>query len=145
LLTINPNGSKYITFVKKFLLRKALKIKALVLLTAWMMIFAHNVVPHNHQDDCTIGCNQLVHKISPDENGFSNLYKFRSQPEEVRVCHISGFLFQQFSPDNSYFVDESEPGLSPSVISKDNLPPYNQVFVSEPATGSSSLRAPPVA
>ena len=124
---------------------KALKLKALILLAVWGMTFAHNVIPHFHQGDCVSGCHELIHDTSPFENDGAGLHKFKSQPEDVKVCHLSGLLFQQFSQDNFCFIYNSELSLQPLVISAPHLFAYTQEFVSDPATGSTSLRAPPVA
>jgi hypothetical protein len=133
------------TFGKIKTVRKALKIKALMLFAAWIMIFAHNIIPHNHPSENISGCHELVHKTNPDENDSNGLHKYKSQPEDIKVCHISSFLFQQFSQDNFYFGYDRDFSLDPSVIAEDYLFTYEQEFFSDPSVGSTTLRAPPVA
>lgn len=116
-----------------------------MLLTAWMMIFAHNIIPHNHPDECVTGCHELVHKTNPVESDSDSLHKYKSQTEDISVCHISNFLFQQFSQDNFYFRYDSELSFNPSVIPVDFSFTSTQEFISDPVIGSTSLRAPPVA
>ena len=126
-------------------MRKALKLKALMLLMAWMMIFAHNVIPHNHPEDCVAGCHELVHGTNPDRNDTGTLPIYRGQSEDINVCHISNLLFQQISQDNFFFRYDIELGLDPSVFSEQLPFLYTQEFISDPVIGSTSLRAPPVA
>ncbi len=126
-------------------MRKALKIKALVAFTAWMLIFAHNIIPHNHLNENVTGCYELVHKTNPDENDCSGLHKIKSQPEDISVCHISSFLYQQFGQDNFYFGNDRIDILNPSNIEEVLFHTYKQEFVSDQTIGSTSLRAPPVA
>jgi hypothetical protein len=124
--------------------RKAIKIKALMLLTAWTMIFAHSIIPHNHPAEYITGCHELLHKTAPVENDCNGLHKFKNQPEDIKVCHISGFLFQQFNQDNYYFKYTWDNTINPVSIAQPFLHSFKQDFVSDHSVGSTSLRAPPV-
>lgn len=126
-------------------MRKALKIKALVIFAAWMMIFAHSVIPHNHPDENINGCHELVHKTSPDENDVNGPVKFKNQPEDIDVCHISNFLYHQFGQDNFFYGNYRDISFNPSTIAEHILSLYKQAFFSDHSVGSTSLRAPPVA
>lgn len=126
-------------------MRKAIRIKALIIFAAWMMIFAHSIIPHNHPAEDITGCHELFHKTAPDENDCNGLSSFESQPEDIKVCHISGFLFHQFSQDNFYFKYTWDNVINPVSIAKSFLHSFKQDFVSDHSVGSTSLRAPPVA
>ena len=90
-------------------MRKHLKIKAFTFLFAWGMIFAHSVIPHNHCDDCITQCNESLHKTCSQNDEQGNLPEFLSHPDDVSVCHLSGFVYHQFDQDNliSFYPDNS--------------------------------------
>lgn len=126
-------------------MRNAIKIKALIVFAAWMTIFAHNVIPHNHIHENVTGCRELLHKTNPADYDHDGTQKYKSQPEDINVCHISGFLYHQFSQDNFWFENDRDFILNLSNIAEFILHTYKQEFVSDHTIGSTSLRAPPVA
>lgn len=80
-------------------MRKAIKIKVFILFVAWLTIFVHSIIPHNHIEE-NHGCQYLVHyshETSVDQDGS---VKLLNQPENIKVCHLSGLLFQNPAPEN---------------------------------------------
>jgi hypothetical protein len=126
-------------------LRRVLKIKACIILLAWLAIFLHNTIPHNHIYENISGCHELIHDSAAgtDNTGKSSLLV--SLPSEIHVCHISGFLFHSFNPDNlithplKNIIFCSGALKSPVVLYTD------QSYVSDHFHGSISFRAPPAA
>jgi hypothetical protein len=126
-------------------LRKAIKIKAYTILLAWGMIFAHSIIPHNHLDDCSSICCESNHQASPDVNDSGRTVIFISHPEDIRVCHVSGFLFHQFNQDN--LISDTFGGISITLISlaiRYSFSSSNS-FITEHWNSSASFRAPPSA
>jgi hypothetical protein len=126
-------------------LRKSIKIKAYIILLAWLAIFVHNTIPHHHIFENVSGCHELIHNSvgGTDDTGKSSM--FVSLPSEIHVCHISGFLFHSFNPENlithplKNIIFSCEVLKSPVVINTD------QSYVSDHFHGSTSFRAPPPA
>jgi len=126
-------------------LRKAYKIKALIIFIAWLIIFAHSVIPHNHLLDSFKGHYAPFHEFAEGADNCNMPSNFERQPEETKVCHFSNFLFKQFNQDNVLISATSEAhfyyaGLSVSIHINRTEP-----FLIRPYYGSSSLRAPPAA
>ena len=127
------------------MLRRFLKIKAYSILIAWLTIFVHNAIPHNHIYENLTCCKELIH------NSFHGNYNpVRSsdaitQSPDAKICHVSTFLFSNFNHDNLIvhfsqdFIFNSDP-LIDKVISV-----TEQSYISDHFHGTTSFRAPPVA
>jgi hypothetical protein len=126
-------------------LRKALKIKAYTILLAWGMIFAHSIIPHNHLDDCSSICCESDHQASKDVNDSEHTTIFISHPEDIRVCHVSGFLYHQFNQDN--LISDTCEGISITPISLALRYSFSSSdsLITEHWNSSASFRAPPSA
>ncbi len=124
-------------------MRKAVKIKAAAVFIAWLVIFTHSIIPHNHPQDNNNSCYQLFHEATPDENGCDIASKFESRPDEVNVCRFSNFLFNQLNQDNLMISNNRGPHYYPVFLAL-SASTYNEGnYISQPYYGTAPLRAPP--
>jgi hypothetical protein len=124
-------------------LRKGLKIKSLSLLLAWLVIFAHGVIPHHHVDELIPECHSVFHRVSADIGKDENPGAYKNTPSEETVCHYSGFIFGHLGSDNQVLISEGLVFIGlPGSTSCGNL--YTTLFFkTDSHTGISFLRAPP--
>jgi hypothetical protein len=126
-------------------LRKGIKIKSSVLLLAWLVIFAHGVIPHNHMQEGHEGCSDIVHNVSIGISDCDKAPFLEDQPDDAKVCHFSNFLFKQIEQDNFIFPSLTESKLSTESISCSFSDKSSNCYISVPYFGTSPLRAPPSA
>ncbi|MCJ7448834.1 MAG: hypothetical protein MUO72_14195 [Bacteroidales bacterium] len=126
-------------------MRKAVKIKAYTVLLSWMLIFTHNIIPHNHANENLTGCHELVHNSHTTGNDFTGPLKFKSQPEEVTVCHITTFLFHQFNQDTIICRTDSDSNIPPISLSGYASGKTFRIAISDYFNRIPFLRAPPAA
>jgi len=125
-------------------LRKGLKIKSFSLLLAWLVIFSHGIIPHHHVDELIPECHSVFHTVSADCGKGENPGTYKNTPSEETVCHYSGFIFGHQGSDNQLLISEGILfiGLSgPPASANLNTTLF---FRTDPHTGISFLRAPPV-
>jgi hypothetical protein len=125
-------------------LRKAIKIKAFSMILAWLMIFAHSVIPHVHRDECMTGYHEYVQKISHEISGTGVLMSVKTRPHDEKVCHVTNFILGQMSQDIPLYHSRKEISLIPVIIP--GLKRYNKqiIYIPEHFFSSSLLRAPPL-
>jgi hypothetical protein len=111
----------------------------------WMLIFIHNIIPHHHPIEDETGCYELIHRSSCDVLNNDVTQSCRCPDEQVKVCHISGLLFHQFSQDIQIISDNRDFHSIFTCPSGKAFFHENQYFISDHLYGSSSLRAPPSA
>lgn len=83
-------------------MRRWIKAKAAVLCLAWLVLFLHDAIPHNHSDHPGAGCHTLVHATESDDTDrgiISHLFNSH-QHDSSRVCHFSANLFTKHSLEN---------------------------------------------
>ena len=133
------------THDRDFHMRRWIKTKASVLCLAWLIIFLHDVIPHNHNDHQGEGCHTLIHATESNEaaDGTTRNISHSHHHESSRVCHFSTNLFTKHSLENIAAV-------LPSVQSpvSDSQPVdfrLNSIVVYSSASllSGTSLRAPP--
>lgn len=126
-------------------MRKGIKIKASAVFLAWGMIFLHNVIPHNHLHENNSGCSELIHNANPTEDDCSGPLKFKPEPGDINVCHISNFLYHQYSEDS--FIYHSGISSVNIIICQTGSFSHKSFnpFIKETYFDSASLRAPPSA
>lgn len=124
-------------------MRSHLKIKAYFILVAWLAIFMHNAIPHHHINENTEGCHELIHNTGEGNNDSGMSFSLTSQPSETKVCHISGFLFHSFNPENLIVHPVKDLNFSPELIKNIFITNTDQSFLPEHLNGSVSFRAPP--
>jgi hypothetical protein len=125
-------------------LRKGLKIKSLTLLLSWLVIFAHGVIPHHHVDELLPDCHRIFHTVSADNSIDEILCGYKTTPFQETVCHYSGFIFGHMGSDNQVLLSEGTVFMSPSESLTDGILYTTIFFKTDPHSGISFLRAPPV-
>ncbi len=126
-------------------MRRAIKIKAYAILLAWGMIFAHSIIPHNHIDECSSICCESNYPASSDSNDSGRTLKFVLHPDDVNICHISGFLFHQLNQDNLISDSYGNINISPLSLAISYSFNSSDSFITELWNSSASFRAPPTA
>jgi len=120
-------------------LRKGIKIKASLIILSWLMIMAHNIIPHNHHENdfCKLNEHFRTQGILNDE--------FHTQGNHYEVCRIAGLLFHQLSHDD-LFPEKNNNEYLFSALREDIITDNNKhFFYSHRFSASVSLRAPPAA
>jgi len=126
-------------------LKKAVKIKTFTIFLAWIVIFAHNIIPHNHLSDNFEGCRELIHEVNASKKVGDTHFQLKNLPEGVNSCHFSNILFNKLCQDNVLFSTSREDHIVPVTIISSVLVNKSELFLFRPFYGSSSLRAPPAA
>lgn len=128
-------------------MRKAINLKVFVMVVAWMVIFLHDAIPHNHNNSPEHSCHTVMHSSGPESDLVSSkhdhaehitaLYTIfadisHSHDEPV-VCHFStgpyqGQLFEMSAAvltDNhfSFFLQKTVETVVPTPISPVIAPP----------------------
>ncbi len=142
---LNNNIQKLFTiFVKIFrYLRKALKLKACIFLIAWLTIFAHNVIPHNHDDDNFPVCNELSHNSVPTQSDRDIFIKIDNVHSDQKVCHLSNFLFHNLSTEAFLAYSQRDIDFNPESRRSGIFYDSNHSLISDHFKGTTCLRAPP--
>jgi hypothetical protein len=124
-------------------LRRALKLKAYIFLIAWLTIFAHNVIPHNHTDENFTVCNELSHSSVPCPSGADITIKFGNIHSDQKVCHLSNFLFHNLSPEAFLAYYQRDINFNPESKGIKIFSDSNHSCISDHLKGTTCLRAPP--
>ena len=124
-------------------MRRAIKIKTFSLIVAWLMIFTHSIIPHNHMDYCSTGCHELIQKTSDENNNVSPTMTFNSMPDNEKVCHVAGFILGQMGQDIPLFHAKKEMTFAVVFVSALKRSSTQIFYIPEHFFSSSSLRAPP--
>lgn len=111
---------------------------------AWLVIFAHSVIPHDHVHDEYAELKSLIHSFSqPTGNLGSDVLTGIPGNDHENVCHFTENLFHQINYDVQLITSEVKNGLtyfdepiSFMFYEKDQIIPD---FILYP----NSLRAPP--
>ena len=96
-------------------MRKQIKTKAFLIGIAWMLIFLHGVIPHNHSDDICHYNNDIIHSDSGDgvnqENDNTVWLSQSDNHLHANICHFSTNLFLKITPDH-FFTTSSVPEIT---------------------------------
>lgn len=125
-------------------MRKAIKIKTLIISLAWIVIFAHSIIPHNHHSEYLKGCHNIIHNVTIFSHCSDKTLHIDKKPSEGKVCHFSGLIYHHLNSDNLVFPAEKEVYILPVITEGSVLIHKSTLFFSDPYLGNSSLRAPPV-
>jgi len=125
-------------------LRKGLTIKASVLLLAWLVIFFHNIIPHNHIYDSTQNCNNLVHSSFPCTSDNDGSLKFENERPGLQVCHLSNSPFNNLNAEVFLAYFSRDINFAPCRPACETIDTEGNFYVSDYLYGASFLRAPPV-
>jgi hypothetical protein len=122
-------------------LRKGIKIKASFMFLAWMLIFSHGIIPHNHHEDISL-LHGFHNKGCTVET--SNIV-IKSHTEDEKGCRISNIIFNKFSQDEQGYTPSNRTSRYFLVQSTTVIYNDHYTFLSGRFTESQSLRAPPCA
>ncbi len=125
-------------------MRKNIEIKVTFIFFAWLLIFAHGIIPHNHIDEDLCNHAGYIHE-SHDPGADSKSVEFRSLCHDYESCNISNILFQKFSSAEDPLLSESRTSYIPIATSGWYILKYDQQIPDAFAPGSGQLRSPPVA
>lgn len=126
---------------KIILLRRSLKIKALFIFLAWMMIFAHGIVPHNHIDADAGEYTGYHHNHQKS----GEAAEFRQICTDAGTCSISNILFQKFASDDNSLIPENNDIIGPFLPAERYIPTRDRQNPSGILPQFVFLRAPPLA
>jgi len=124
-------------------LRKGVKIKVISIFICWLIILAHNIIPHNHHEDSGLGLHEPSHYEALAQGTSETGPEFHGLRDDEEACHFSGLLFHNLSQDNLTVNDADNriwnPVLRPArlIVTGEILIYRNNFF------GAASLRAPP--
>lgn len=124
-------------------LKKTVRIKALPVLLAWCVIFAHSIIPHYHIEERHTGCCEIIHRISVDYNSISS-FKPESSHDEKTACHFSSLVFHNLQTDTLFYHDYKGYSLLIPDILKIVVTDKSVPLTSDNGRGIHSLRAPPL-
>jgi hypothetical protein len=112
---------------------------------AWLVIFIHGIIPHNHLNEKHNGCHKIIHNIvlHDHERDHDHTSRYADHPAEEKICHFSSFLYNHFSQDSFFLSTNIETHYPPVNLSESFKISYKDYYFSRPYYGSSSLRAPP--
>jgi hypothetical protein len=89
-------------------MRKALKAKVFILMAAWLVIFLHDAIPHNHDSSPEHKCHSLIHSTTSGHNNSTDgegvdaddkvsipdiLHRTHNHGHSV-ICHFSSGLYR---------------------------------------------------
>lgn len=130
-------------------MRKAIKIKTLLMLLSWMVIFLHGVIPHNHHLNHKPGCHYIIHNTTVSheqqnacDHGDKESPLYHSADSE-KICHFNTKLFQNSEIDN-FFIAESGWQIPYALVPETKVIKIGSDLKKPPAFRSCMLlRAPP--
>lgn len=104
-------------------MRKALKTKVIIMVAAWMVIFLHDAIPHNHDSSPEHQCHALIHSPSPEQStpaavktckgndavSYSDFSVESHNHDHNVVCHFSSGLYRSHSLENGVAIVTDNP------------------------------------
>ncbi len=127
-------------------MRKNIKTKVSLIGIAWMLIFLHAIIPHNHSDDICHLNNNIIHSESGDNvNTENDNTVWLSQPgnHHGNICHFSTNLFLKVIPDHLFTIS-SVPDITSVRFNIITTVTHIESYCNgPPLITSRTLRAPP--
>ncbi|MGQ9620159.1 MAG: hypothetical protein ACUVTX_04155 [Bacteroidales bacterium] len=122
-----------------------LKIKILTILFAWLIMFLHNIIPHNHVDEQPYYCHNLIHNISRVNHNHGQETELNARSDnQSKVCHFSPvFCHPQYFGEQTILTSLSSFEISFTDISEKFHIPDQDEICNPFLKGSHLLRAPP--
>jgi len=124
-------------------LRTALKFKAYIFLIAWAIIFAHNVIPHNHSDANFAYCSGLIHNHGSSQSEGDRSTRLNNEHSDSKVCHLSNFLYQNFIPEAFLACSFRDMNFNPENQGTTICSDGEHFYISDRLKHTTCLRAPP--
>jgi hypothetical protein len=127
-------------------LYRSVKIKAVIVLLAWGIVFLHGVIPHIHISEQHGFCHSLLHDSDLSEQGDNSSDHIKGgHHDHEKICHFSTIMLQQQGFDDLLPNSSQKPQIIPAAIILSELITDQDNILSIAETGPSSLRAPPEA
>ncbi|MBE0676707.1 MAG: hypothetical protein IH591_18775 [Bacteroidales bacterium] len=121
-----------------------LKINALPVAVAWLIIFFHGAIPHNHHQEHDSGCKSVYHcchdSLTPHtENSFDDT----GNSNQHFICHFNAGPFHSLDNDIVFYAVSDERTYPAEIKSRKIIHPNSIRFVSRLIFLPDNLRAPP--
>jgi len=134
-------------------LRKAIKIKASVLLFAWSLIFLHGIIPHTHHDPGETGCSSICHHGSQEGSNSETFSHSNLLLKNIEVghehngiiCHFASELIHQNDIDKVFINETGNIKLDPLTEGRQCIISTDPGRIIRVSFSLMPLRAPPVA
>lgn len=128
-------------------MRRCLKIKVSIIGFAWLVIFLHSAIPHNHTDDLCSSNYEIVHSDCPDIHDFceDDGCLLTHSDSESKVCHFSTNPFLKAAIDYHFLSYSYSYILSPEESFVSYIICCESDILTPPLSGSLTLRGPPSA
>jgi hypothetical protein len=124
--------------------------KAVPVGVAWLIIFMHGVIPHNHHQEHASGCVEIYHCCHEGDHETENtgntaetVTGSADSEEKHFICHFNTAPFHPLDNDTPFFHKDnrsSQPERSEPQIHSTY---YSQPFISSHLFRPDNLRAPP--
>ncbi|MFZ2340822.1 MAG: hypothetical protein WAW07_14010 [Bacteroidales bacterium] len=120
-------------------MRTGINIKASLIIFSWLLIMAHNMIPHNHRESDLYLLNGRSH------TGVNLNDEYHGHWEDHEACRVSSLLFHQLTHDNLFIESSSNDYSYPEsreelIIDNNKHSLYRNCYYA-----SALLRAPPAA
>jgi hypothetical protein len=87
-------------------MRKSIKIKSITIFLAWLVIFAHSIIPHNHHQDQFDYLKGFIHFVA--DNCEEQSPVLTNDFDHVKSCQFTNNLFHQLNSENLLFASEDK-------------------------------------
>jgi len=119
------------------------------LFLAWIIIFAHSIIPHHHSELNSLGKNHCQHEHHESldyQTDFSVTSEFDccDHNENGHVCHFHVDVLSQVSIDNVFLCTKENALYNNMSCVKAKLIRFYQDIVSEEFPKTNYLRGPPL-
>jgi hypothetical protein len=124
---------------------KRLTINAAPVIVAWLIIFLHGAIPHDHHQEHDNGCKSLIHWCHDSElahaSGIFN--KDAGSSEHHLICHFNTGPFHSLDNEIVFYTEPPVKAYSvePTVLTNHNG--SSLTYLSRLISLPDNLRAPP--
>lgn len=123
------------------------------MLLAWLVIFVHGVIPHNHNDHRDAHCHSILHHDCSDDkdNTFADNHHYHlttagdDYDHSSVICHFTSELVNNAGQDHVFIQQTSLYLDSLPLIVCQYISEFKCSRINDPAYRLMPLRAPPLA
>jgi hypothetical protein len=134
--------------------RKRALISAFPVAVAWLIIFLHAVIPHNHYDEHATGCQSVYHccheshangSEGPDSitEGSDKLNESHDEDGSHFICHYTAGTFHTLDNDMPFMVNKTATAAGPDDKETESLTHYSCPFTGRQQCLPQNHRGPP--